>query len=369
MLLRQLFDLDSSTYTYLLADDATRRAVLIDPVFEQFGRDRTLIEELELELCYVIETHVHADHVTAAGLLRRQFGAQTIISERAGVVCADRLVKHGDVIEFGSCQLQVRETPGHTAGCLSYISSAPQLAFTGDALLIRGCGRTDFQGGDAATLYASVHEQLFSLPDDTAIYPAHDYSGRSASSVREEKRYNPRLGRGKNKDEFLAIMQALSLPYPRKIDAALPANTRCGDAADPLAAELLVSPDTTWAPLSRTLAGVPELSAEWLRDHAEELVVIDVREPDEYRGELGHLASAELVPLGSLSVAAASLSRDRPTVTVCRSGGRSGRAALELARLGFSRVASLRGGMREWNAKGLPVELGPARHSIGSRQG
>src|SRR5262245_39728445 len=140
MWLRQLFDLDSSTYTYLVADDAARKAVLVDPVFEQFGRDRTLIEELELELCYVLETHVHADHVTASSLLRRHFGAQTVVSERAGVVCADRLVKHGDVIEFGSCQLQVRETPGHTAGCISYVSRTPPLAFTGDALLIRGCG-------------------------------------------------------------------------------------------------------------------------------------------------------------------------------------------------------------------------------------
>ncbi|HKU37381.1 MAG TPA: MBL fold metallo-hydrolase [Polyangiales bacterium] len=368
MWLRQLFDLDSSTYTYLVADFAARQAALIDPVFEQFGRDRTLIEELELELRWVLETHVHADHVTASAQLRRHFGAQTVVSERAGVVCADRLVKHGDVIEFGSCQLQVRETPGHTAGCISYVSRTPPLAFTGDALLIRGCGRTDFQGGDAATLYASVHEQLFSLPDDTVIYPAHDYSGRSASSVREEKRHNPRLGRGKTCEEFVAIMAALSLPYPRKIDAALPANTRCGDASDPLAPSQ-VEPDLSWAPLSRSLAGVPELPAEWLRDHASELRVIDVREPDEYRGELGHIADAELVPLGSLIAAAGSLPRDRPIVTVCRSGGRSGRAALELARLGFARVASLRGGMREWNADHMPVDFGPARHASSSRQG
>jgi sulfur dioxygenase len=368
MLLRQLFDLDSSTYTYLIADYQSRKAVLIDPVFEQFGRDRKLIEELELELVYVLETHVHADHVTAGALLRRQFGAQTVVSERAGVVCADRQVKHGDVIEFGGCQLQVRETPGHTAGCLSFFCESPACVFTGDALLIRGCGRTDFQGGDSATLYASVHTQLFSLPEDTLIYPAHDYTGRSVSSVREEKRYNPRLGQARSREEFVAIMQALALPYPRKIDAALPANTRCGDSADPLSA-VSVDLDTSWAPLTRSPAGMPEVAAEWLREHASELFVIDVREPDEYRGALGHLAGAELVPLGSLIAAAASFPRDRPVVAVCRSGGRSGRAALELLRLGFARVASLRGGMVEWDAAALPIEFGPPRHSLGSRQG
>jgi sulfur dioxygenase len=368
MLLRQLFDLDSSTYTYLLADEQSREALIIDPVFEQFGRDRRLIEELELELLYVLETHLHADHVTAGALMRQQFGAQTVLSERAGVVCADRQVKHGDVIEFGSHQLQARETPGHTAGCLSFVSHTPALVFTGDALLIRGCGRTDFQGGDSAALYASVHTQLFSLPDDTLIYPAHDYAGRSASSVREEKRYNPRLGQDKSREEFIAIMQALSLPYPRKIDAALPANTRCGDPEDPLSA-VSVDADSSWAPLTRSAAGMPEVAAEWLRDHAGELSVIDVREPDEYRGSLGHLANAELVPLGSLVAAAAGFPRDRPIVAVCRSGGRSGRAALELLRLGFAQVASLRGGMLEWNARALPIEFGPARHSISSRQG
>ncbi|HKP56149.1 MAG TPA: MBL fold metallo-hydrolase [Polyangiales bacterium] len=368
MLLRQLFDLDSSTYTYLLADEQSRKALIIDPVFEQFGRDRKLIEELELQLSYVLETHVHADHVTAGSLLRQQFGAQTVVSERAGVICADRQVKHGDMIEFGSCRLQVRETPGHTAGCLSFVCEQPRLAFTGDALLIRGCGRTDFQGGDSATLYASVHTQLFSLPDETLIYPAHDYTGRSASSVREEKRHNPRLGQGKSRDDFIAIMHGLALPYPRKIDAALPANTRCGDSVDPLAS-VSADPDTSWAPLTRSAAGMPEVAADWLRDHAASVFVIDVREPDEYRGALGHLAGAELVPLGSLIGAAASFPRDRPIVAVCRSGGRSSRAALELLRLGFARVASLRGGMLEWNARALPIELGPARHGISSRQG
>lgn len=366
MLLRQLFDLESSTYTYLLADDQSREAVIIDPVLEQFERDRTLIEELELKLLFTLETHVHADHVTGASLLCTHFGARSVISERAGVVCADRLVKHGDSIRFGNCELRVRETPGHTDGCITYVCGTPPIAFTGDALLIRGCGRTDFQSGDSATLFRSVSEQIFSLPDETVLYPAHDYKGRTATSVREEKRWNPRLGVSRSRDEFVGIMRELNLPYPRKIESAVPANTRCGGAqAQPAAAVQL---DTNWAPIEMTLAGVPQLPADWLRDHATTVSIIDVREPDEYRGELGHIAGAALIPLGSLRAAAHGLSREAAYVLVCRSGGRSGRAALDLARLGFARAASLRGGMAEWKKRELPVEYGPAQGSIG-RQG
>lgn len=367
MLVRQLFDLESSTYTYLLADEQSREAVIIDPVLEQFERDRVIVEELELKLLFTLETHVHADHVTSTSLLRSHFGARSVVSERAGVLCADRQVKHGDVIRFGGCQLTVRETPGHTDGCLTYVSLTPAIAFTGDALLIRGCGRTDFQSGDSATLYRSVHEQIFTLPDETILYPAHDYKGRTSSSVREEKRWNPRLGASKSVDEFEGIMKGLNLPYPRKIDAALPANVHCGGAqTQPLgaAAEL----DRSWAPIELTLAGAPQLTAEWLHEHAAETYVIDVREPDEYRGELGHVAGAVLIPLESLQAAAHGLPRDRAFVMVCRSGGRSGRAALDLVAMGFPRAASLAGGMVEWNAKNLPVEFGPAHGSIG-RQG
>lgn len=241
------------------------------------------------------------------------------------------------------------------------------MAFTGDALLIRGCGRTDFQQGDSATLYRSVHEQIFSLAPDTTIYPAHDYKGRTATSVREEQRWNPRLGQDKSLADFVRIMGELKLPYPRKIDAALPANSQCGRSGTlPLAASEL---DLSWAPIQLSLAGVPELDAEWLRDHAASVSVVDVREPDEYRGELGHLAQARLIPLGALPASAHDLPKQLPVVAVCRSGGRSGRAALELSRLGFSKVASLRGGMLGWNAKQLPIALGAAEHASASRQG
>jgi len=367
MLIRQLFDQDTSTYTYLLADEASREAVIIDPVLEQVERDSTLIDELELKLTYALDTHVHADHVTALGLLKRRFGAATVMSERGGAVCSDRLVKHGDRVSFGQHELEVRETPGHTNGCLTYVCHQPRMAFTGDALLIRGSGRTDFQQGSASTLYRSVREQVFSLPDDTLIYPGHDYKGRTVTTVGEEKRLNPRLGAQKSLEDFERIMSELKLPHPRKIAVAVPANLACG--VEPVAASAQAALDTSWGPIATTLAGVPELKADWLFEHAREVLVLDVREPDEFRGELGHVAGAELVPLQTLNVSAAALPRQRPIVTVCRSGGRSGKAALALQQLGFARVASLAGGMLDWNARGLAVELGGSTATAFARQG
>src|SRR5688572_8469225 len=227
MLFRQLFDPETSTYTYLLADEESHEAVIIDPVHEQFERDVALIGELDLRLTAVLDTHVHADHVTAQGLLRQRFGAKSVMSERSGAVCADVLVKQGDRVAFGRHELEVRETPGHTSGCLTFVSHEPRMAFTGDALLIRGCGRTDFQSGDSRSLYRSVREQVFTLPDDTLIYPAHDYKGRTVTTVAEEKRHNPRLGMSRSLAEFTELMAALNLPYPRKMDASVPANLAC----------------------------------------------------------------------------------------------------------------------------------------------
>jgi sulfur dioxygenase len=230
MWFRQLFDPESSTYTYLLADEDARVAVIIDPVLEQLERDLQLIAELDLELVYALDTHVHADHVTGLGKLRERTGAKTVLSERAGVGCADILVKEGDRIRFGSCELQVRETPGHTNGCVTYVTDDHTMAFTGDALLIRGSGRTDFQQGDAHLLYHSVHEKIFTLPDACLLYPGHDYKGRTVSSVGEEKKHNPRLGDGRTEAEFVEIMSKLQLAYPKKIDVALPANLQCGES-------------------------------------------------------------------------------------------------------------------------------------------
>jgi len=223
MLFRQLFDTSgSSTYTYLLADGG--EAVLIDPVLEQVDRDLQLVAELGVTLKYAINTHCHADHVTGTGQIKeRAPSVKSIISAASGAA-ADLKISHGDRVEFGKLALEVRATPGHTNGCVSYVLD--NMVFTGDALLVRGCGRTDFQGGSSEVLYDSVHSQIFSLPDATVVYPAHDYKGHTSSTVGEEKRLNPRLT--KSKAEFVQIMAELGLPYPKKFDEALPKNMKCG---------------------------------------------------------------------------------------------------------------------------------------------
>jgi len=175
LIFRQLFDPPSSTYSYLLADPKARTAVIIDPVFEQVRRDAALIEELGLTLIYSLETHVHADHVTGAWLLRRRTGCRIALSAESGAQGADRLLVPDDVVAFGARNLQVRATPGHTNGCLTYVLDDRSMAFTGDCLMVRGSGRTDFQGGDAQAMYRSIHGQIFTLPDDCLLYPAHDY--------------------------------------------------------------------------------------------------------------------------------------------------------------------------------------------------
>jgi len=225
LLLRQLFDPETSTYTYLLADPSSREAVLIDPVREQLPRDLKLIDELGLVLKYALDTHVHADHVTALGELRVASGARTGMSHLAGADCADLQLKEGDRLHFGRFKLQVLETRGHTDSCLSYYGDGR--VYTGDALLIRGCGRTDFQSGNAADLYDSVTSKLFTLPDAVKVYPAHDYRGQTVSTIGEEKRFNPRLTL--SREAFVAFMQELKLPHPKKMMEAVPANRHCGN--------------------------------------------------------------------------------------------------------------------------------------------
>lgn len=225
VVVEQLFDPDTSTFTYVLGCRASGEAVLIDPVLEQKDRDLSVVDELGLKLKYVLNTHCHADHVTSGGAIRRERPeVQTVVSKASGAR-ADLHVQHGDEVVFGAAKLEVRATPGHTDGCVIYILQ-PRMCFTGDALLIRGCGRTDFQQGDASRLYDSVHEQIFTLPPDTLVYPGHDYKGRSVSTVDEERRFNPRLT--KSREEFVELMENLGLPYPKRIDVAVPANMACG---------------------------------------------------------------------------------------------------------------------------------------------
>ncbi|MBZ4371743.1 MBL fold metallo-hydrolase [Corallococcus sp. AS-1-6] len=227
MIFRQLFDPESSTYTYLLGDEATRQAVLIDPVLEQVDRDLKLVGELGLTLTHVFDTHVHADHVTASGVLRERTQA-TVVGGVGGAACANVQARHGDEVRVGQLVFKVLATPGHTDDSLSYLLG--DRVFTGDALLVRGNGRTDFQNGNASQLYDSLTRVLFSLPDDTLVYPAHDYHGHMATSIGEEKRHNPRVA-GKSREEFIHIMENLHLPKPKKIDIAVPANRACGHTA------------------------------------------------------------------------------------------------------------------------------------------
>jgi glyoxylase-like metal-dependent hydrolase (beta-lactamase superfamily II)/rhodanese-related sulfurtransferase len=352
LIFRQLFDQQSSTYTYLLADPGSREAVLIDPVFEQARRDQALIGELGLKLLWTLETHVHADHVTGAWLHKLRLGSRIAIAAASGAEGADRVLAPGDRIEFGRRALEVRATPGHTNGCQTYVMDDRSMAFTGDALLIRGCGRTDFQQGSAHTLYRSVREQIFTLPDACLIYPGHDYRGLAASSVGEERQFNPRLGGQIPVEDFAGYMRNLGLAHPKQIDVAVPANLHCGRPARTARAE------PGWAPLTFTFSGIWEVQPDWLEEHAGEVQVIDVRETDEFNGAFGHVAGARLVPLGSLAARAGELSKERPIVTVCRSGARSAQATVLLAKAGFEKVANLAGGMLRWRAQGYRVEGG-----------
>lgn len=222
---KQMFDQESSTLTYLIVDNASREAVLIDPVASHLNDYISIINELDCQLKYSLETHVHADHITASGLLRERLSTLTGVSQLCGAPTADLQLNDCDVLTFGNQQIKVIATPGHTKGSVSYLWN--DRIFTGDALLINGCGRTDFQGGDAATLFHSINNKIFNLEDETLIYPGHDYNGRRVSCVAQEKMSNSRLA-GKSLADFIAIMNNLNLPKPRLIDVAVPANRMCG---------------------------------------------------------------------------------------------------------------------------------------------
>ena len=329
MIFRQLFDRSSCTYTYLLADSNTKTALLIDPVQEHLERDIRILNELGLKLQYVLETHVHADHVTSAALLRERLGAKTALSSAAGVGCADMWLEHRSTLKMGAVELEVRHTPGHTNGCVTYVDHANQRAFTGDTLLIRGCGRTDFQQGSSETLYQSIHSEIFSLPPETALYPGHDYNGLTVTSVAEEVAHNTRLGQGKTEAEFCAIMANLKLSYPAKIDQALPANMQCG---------LRPQPNTQQA----------EVSAEWVQQHLTwgDFTLVDCREQSEW--DAGFIQGAKHLPMSVMEQRYHELSNSDNIVVYCRSGRRSLTVSTWLKNKGFKAV-SMAGGILEYS--------------------
>jgi glyoxylase-like metal-dependent hydrolase (beta-lactamase superfamily II)/rhodanese-related sulfurtransferase len=332
MFLRQLFDADTWTYTYLVADESSKRALLIDPVRDQVDRDLKLIDELGFELVYALDTHVHADHVTGAGLLRERTGCKTVAG-KLGPESADMRLGDGDRLELGKVEVEVIETPGHTDDSVTY--RVGDHVFTGDALFVRGTGRTDFQNGDPEQLYESLTKKLFTLDDDVVVWPGHDYKGHTRSTIGEEKRLNPRAA-GKSKAQFVEIMNALNLPEPKFIHQAVPANRELGLGEGP----------------DEARGGFAEIDGAAAAQLPAGVRVIDVREPHEFEGELGHIPRAENIPMGQFPDAARAWDRKQPVLMVCRSGRRSRGVCEQLAAAGFQNVTNLRGGMLDYRERG-----------------
>lgn len=372
MLFRQLFDQETWTYTYLIADPVSKEAVLIDPVNTHIDEYLALFKELGLTLKYSLETHVHADHITASGLLRQKLGAQTGVSALCGAETADIQIKDGDVFVFGQGeQIKVLATPGHTKGSISFLWR--DRVFTGDCLFVAGCGRTDFQGGDAGAQYDSI-QKLFALPDDTIVYPGHDYQQKWISNIKQEKTTNPRLA-GKTREQFIEIMNNLNLPKPRLIDEAVPANRFCGLEEDQRqdaiaqreqarAVETCALPGinggdhykaggiSTQDLVNAAKQQITEVNIEKAKQLLTEggLTLVDVREESEYAA--GHIDNALLLPRGVLefkiATTAALADKAKPVLLYCRTGGRAALAAVTLKTLGYGNVLSIAGGFEAW---------------------
>jgi glyoxylase-like metal-dependent hydrolase (beta-lactamase superfamily II)/rhodanese-related sulfurtransferase len=353
LLFRQLFDAPTGTFTYLLADVPSGVGVLIDPVFEQHERDLSLIRELGIALVASIDTHAHADHVTGSWLMHAATGCAIALAAAARAENVTQPLQHGDRISFGGRHLEVRSTPGHTDGCVSFVLDDQSMAFSGDALLVRGCGRCDFQQGNAHTLWRSITEQIFSLPDSCLLYPGHDYTGRTVTSVAEEKAFNARLGGSASERDFVGHMENMKLPHPGRIAEALPGNLRSGKPRQEAAEE-------AWAPLSRSYAGLPELLPGWVAEHLGGLTILDVRSAEEFEGPDGRIAGSQWIPLPELEARRGEISTGKPAVVVCHSGSRSALATQQLLKAGRGQVANLRGGLSRWGDEGYPLESATA---------
>jgi len=358
MLFKQLFDPETWTYTYLLADPVSKEAAFIDPVNTHLDTYLALLDEHHLVLKYSFETHVHADHITASGLLRQRTGAQTCVSHLGGAQLADIQLKDGDVFKLGAHeQIKAIATPGHTPGCTSYLWR--DRVFTGDSLFIGGCGRTDFQGGSAETLYDSITQRLFTLADETLVYPGHDYQQRWVSSIRQERTTNPRLA-GKSREQFVEIMKNLNLPKPRLIDESVPANRYCGldenerlDAVSQRAEARIPSNEMSVKDMVMAAQQhITEVNVDRCKQLLSEgnIVLVDTREESEFAA--GHIDQSILLPRGVLEFKIGSIpelaDKSKAVLIYCRSGNRSALAAATMQQLGYTNVLSMVGGFEAW---------------------
>ena len=359
----QLFDPASSTYTYVLFDQATREALIIDPVDDQIERDLATLREYGLKLIWTVETHAHADHITSAGKLAELAGARTAAPVGCGIGTAGVQLQHGDTLTFGGEVLKALHTPGHTAGSMSFVWR--DHVFTGDTLLINGCGRTDFQSGSAKALFHSITQILFALPDHTTVWPGHDYQGRTHSTIGQEKTGNVRVA-GKSEAEFVEIMAALNLPKPRRIDEAVPANLSSGLRHD-LDGALLMQP----RPVQAGYAGDVSAPLAWQWVQAGEAVLVDVR-TDAEREWVGFVPEAVPVawkqwPGMALNPAfdeqiRAAAAGGKKLVLMCRSGVRSIAAAKRATELGLEAYNILAGFEGDPDAHAQRGKLGGWRH-------
>jgi glyoxylase-like metal-dependent hydrolase (beta-lactamase superfamily II)/rhodanese-related sulfurtransferase len=335
---------DTNCKTYLLSVDG--HAALVDPVRERMETYRDQLRQRGLTLDAIIETHTHADHLMINRDIKLAFEAPVFMHRNSPIPLVDHHVSDGDVIDLGPIKFKVLDTPGHTPDSMCLVTDGAVL--TGDTLLIQGSGRTDFPDGDAAAQYDAVTTKLFTLPDDTVVWPAHDYKGQTSSTIGKERDTNPRFA-GKTKQEYVEIMANLGLPFPKRIQQVLQVN-QSGFEQDevgfPNVVEVTTVSEIEPAQLRGRLAG------------ADAPVLLDVREPEEFIGELGHIPGSLLVPLDALEKRLPKLAGyvDRELIVVCRAGARSRTAAVILQNAGFRHVENLHGGMLAWNKAGLPVQ-------------
>ncbi len=362
----QLFDPDSSTYTYILFDVATREALIIDPVDLQLERDLATLREYGLKLVWAVETHAHADHITSAGKLAEHAGARTAAPAACGITTASCQLRDGDELHFGNHRIRALATPGHTAGsmCFTWVDGDTHHVFTGDTLLINGCGRTDFQSGSAEALYHSLTQVLFQLPDDTVVWPGHDYQGRTHSTIGHEKAHNARVA-GKTREEFVAIMNSLNLPRPKRIDEAVPANLTSGLRHD--ADGLLLQQPRPAAGYAGDVS--PQLAWKWMQ--AGEAVLVDVR-TDAEREWVGFVPGAValawkqwpgMVMNADFDAGLQKLaSGNKKLLMLCRSGARSIAAAKRATEQGFEAYNVLEGFEGDPDGSGHRGQTGGWRH-------